>query len=61
MSLPSTDPASTGGRRNARPGHRHVLYRDGAGNLHLDWPRERMAEAVADREGLLWVDFQARR
>src|SRR5271166_5105125 len=33
-----------------------VVYRDGAGEIHLDWPRERIAQAIADRQGTLWVD-----
>jgi magnesium transporter len=59
VSLSSSDPAST--ETNETPGRAivNVLYRDGAGNLHLELARERMAEAVADSEGLLWVDFQA--
>ncbi|MGP0068184.1 MAG: magnesium/cobalt transporter CorA [Isosphaeraceae bacterium] len=36
----------------------HVLYRDSGGKLHLDWPRERMGEAIADQGGHLWVDFE---
>jgi magnesium transporter len=34
-----------------------LIYRDSQGVLHLDWPRERMEEALADVGGLLWVDF----
>ncbi len=37
----------------------HLLYRDGAGNLHLDWPRPQIEEAIGDQAGLLWVDFEA--
>ncbi len=37
----------------------HVLYRDSGGNLHLDWPRDRMEEAIADQDGHIWVDFEA--
>lgn len=36
-----------------------VVYRDRDGNLHPDWPADRMAEAAQDREGLLWVDLEA--
>jgi magnesium transporter len=36
----------------------HVLYRDGAGTLHQHWPRDRMAQAIGDQDGLLWVDFR---
>ena len=35
-----------------------VVYRDGAGEIHLDWPRERIAQAIADRQGTLWVDIE---
>jgi magnesium transporter len=37
----------------------HLLYRDGAGNLHLDWPRPQIEQAIGDQAGLLWVDFEA--
>jgi magnesium transporter len=37
----------------------HVLYRDGAGNLHLDWPIDQIEQAIGDPAGLLWVDFEA--
>ena len=59
MSLSSTDPASTEPAETSGRAIVNVLYRDRAGNLYQDLPRERMAEAVADPEGLLWVDFQA--
>ncbi len=39
------------------PGLR-IAYRAGDGNFHCDWPPERLAEAMADREGTLWVDIQ---
>lgn len=35
-----------------------VLYRDGSGRMHLDWPLEKLEEAIGDREGTLWVDFE---
>ncbi|MGZ3433832.1 MAG: hypothetical protein ACXWN0_18685, partial [Isosphaeraceae bacterium] len=35
-----------------------VVYRDGAGEIHLYWPRERIAQAIADRQGTLWVDIE---
>ena len=30
----------------------HLLYRDGGGNLHLDWPLDRIEEAIGDQGGL---------
>jgi magnesium transporter len=33
-----------------------VIYREGAGPVHLDWPVGRIAEAVADPGGTVWVD-----
>jgi magnesium transporter len=33
-----------------------AIYRDGSGKITVDWPIDRLAEAVADREGILWVD-----
>jgi magnesium transporter len=35
----------------------HLSYRDGHGTFHADWPLPRVAEAVGDRAGLLWVDI----
>jgi magnesium transporter len=35
-----------------------VLYRDGAGTMHLDWPMEALEAAINDAEGILWVDVQ---
>jgi magnesium transporter len=36
-----------------------VVYRDGAGNMHVDWPSDKIPEAVGDRDGIVWVDFEA--
>src|SRR5262249_9154855 len=36
-----------------------TIYRDGAGNLHVDWPHEKIPEAVRDQGGTVWVDFMA--
>lgn len=36
-----------------------TIYRDGAGTLHTEWPAEKIAEAVRDEGGTLWVDFMA--
>jgi magnesium transporter len=33
-----------------------VVYRSGQGEVHLDWPPDRIAEAVADEQGTVWVD-----
>jgi magnesium transporter len=35
-----------------------AVFRDGSGNLHVDWPTSRVAEAIADQSGLVWVDIQ---
>ncbi len=34
-----------------------AVYRDGTGAIQLDWPVDRIAEAVADGQGTLWVDI----
>jgi magnesium transporter len=36
-----------------------VVYRDGAGSMHVDWPSGKIPEAVRDRAGIVWVDFEA--
>lgn len=33
-----------------------VIYRDASGAIHFDWPIQRVNEALADREGNVWVD-----
>ncbi|MBV8554221.1 MAG: hypothetical protein JO116_01565, partial [Planctomycetaceae bacterium] len=35
-----------------------VIYREGSGGLQLDWPLRRIGEALADREGTLWIDIE---
>jgi magnesium transporter len=52
-----TDPASSGG--DHAQALARLLYRDGSGKIHLDWNEDRLREALADREGTLWVDFQS--
>jgi magnesium transporter len=37
-----------------------LVYRDGAGALHLDWPPSRVADATGDPSGIVWVDIQGR-
>jgi magnesium transporter len=34
-----------------------LVYRDGQGALHRDWPAARMDEALRNEAGLLWVDI----
>jgi magnesium transporter len=34
-----------------------AIYRDSAGHLHKDLPPEKWREALADKDGLLWVDL----
>jgi magnesium transporter len=33
------------------------VYRSGSGEIHLEWPVERIGEALADTSGTLWVDI----
>jgi magnesium transporter len=33
-------------------------YRSGSGELHLDWPVDRIPEALVDLDGSLWVDIE---
>jgi magnesium transporter len=56
MTWLSTDaPPHTQGRPEVRI---RTIYRDGGGAIHLDWPPDRIAEAVEDRQGTLWVDIE---
>ena len=34
-----------------------VVYRDSAGQIYLDWPADRISEAVDDAGGTIWVDI----
>src|SRR5262249_19271857 len=34
-----------------------AVYRTGSGEVHLDWPAERIGEAIDDGEGTVWVDI----
>ncbi|WP_435016278.1 magnesium/cobalt transporter CorA [Tundrisphaera sp. TA3] len=35
-----------------------IIYRDGAGTIHLDWPTAKVAQAVADAGGTAWIDIE---
>ncbi len=35
-----------------------AIFRDGGGEMHLDWPVERIPEAIQDAKGILWVDVE---
>jgi magnesium transporter len=35
-----------------------AVFRDGSGQIHTDWPTDQIADAVADRDGILWVDIE---
>jgi magnesium transporter len=46
-------PLSTGARPVLR-----IMYRDAAGAIHLDWPSDRLGEALQEPKGTLWVDLE---
>jgi magnesium transporter len=35
-----------------------VFYRDGTGVMHVDWSEDKLAAAIQDRDGTLWVDIE---
>jgi magnesium transporter len=35
-----------------------VIFRDGAGEIHHDWPVERIIEAIEEIKGIVWVDIE---
>jgi magnesium transporter len=45
----------TGAEPNLR-----LVYRSAGGEMHFNWPIERLAEAVADHHGTLWLDIDDR-
>jgi magnesium transporter len=50
-----TDVASPAGSTAGKAQIR-AIYRDGSGRINVDWPVERIGEALADEKGILWVD-----
>jgi magnesium transporter len=59
MSAPTADPVLPPEIQLSGDAIVRVIYRDGAGTMHVDWPSARILEAVRDRSGILWVDFEA--
>ena len=59
MSSPSTAAVAAGETTGPSAAIIRVVYRDGAGSLHVDWPPDKIPDASRDRGGVLWVDFQA--
>ena len=59
MSAPSARSASSTEEEAPIGAIVRATFRDGAGNMHLDWPTDKIPEAVRDREGIIWVDFEA--
>ncbi|APW60298.1 magnesium/cobalt transporter CorA [Paludisphaera borealis] len=47
-----------GGTLNPSGPKVRILYRDGAGTMHLDWPREDLETALRDADGTLWLDIE---
>jgi magnesium transporter len=37
-----------------------LIYRDGPGSVHLDWPAARLGEALGDPKGVVWMDVDDR-
>jgi magnesium transporter len=37
-----------------------LIYREGGGTVHLDWPLARLRESLADAAGLVWMDVDDR-
>lgn len=55
MSLVDAPAPAAAGPSSGKAGVR-AIYRDGSGRITPDWPADRVAEAVADAGGILWVD-----
>lgn len=49
--------AETSKRANFRI---RAIYRAGSGDVHADWPADRIDEALGDERGLLWFDIENR-
>jgi magnesium transporter len=59
MSAPMADPVADSETEAPVGAVVRAIFRDGAGNMHVDWSSERIPEAVRDQTGTLWVDFEA--
>jgi magnesium transporter len=59
MSVPSAEPVSPSDMAAPPGAIVRATFRDGAGTMHLEWPPEKIPEAVRDRSGIVWVDFLA--
>ncbi len=35
-----------------------IVYRDGMGQVHLNWPLEKLPEALGDLAGTIWIDIE---
>jgi len=53
---------SDNGRREPEPADSfplvRVIYREGSGSIHLDWPFDEIERAIDDDQGTVWVDIQ---
>lgn len=52
----TTPTAEAPGPDDGAPPRIWAVYREGTGTIHFGWPAERIAEALQDAEGTLWVD-----
>lgn len=52
---PAAAPEPDRGPRGCRV---RVVYRDSAGQIHLDWPAAKVRDAVDDAGGTVWVDLE---
>jgi magnesium transporter len=59
MSVPSAEPLSPDDTEAPAGAIVRAAFRDGDGKMHLDWPPDQIPEAVRDRSGIIWVDFEA--
>ncbi len=55
---PHTPPSVAGTELKTANSIVRVVFRDGSGSLHADWPADRILEAIPDQSGLVWVDIQ---
>jgi magnesium transporter len=54
------DPGAAAGAPPSPEPTIRAVYRDGDGAIHLDWPADRIGDAVEDHAGALWVDIDDR-
>jgi magnesium transporter len=58
MSVVAAEPSRSVEPDNSSGCRVRILYRDPAGTIHLDWPLDKLREALDEPAGTVWVDIE---